>query len=427
MLQIRLEGECVAKLYYFSSRVVLFIDNICVFFACPRTPLHVAVQCDNADFVQLILSHNIVVNAQDVMSNTALHYAESVDMAEMLLSSGCSPNIPNCDGLCALHLAVKRRDFSLVKCLLTHGADVTNADDVCWFTPLHFIARADTSSEPAAPSLRGPIAELLCEAKHSSSPDLNYQDRDGNTPLHHAASLAQEDAAILISLFIEHGSCPKIVNNRGQTPIHIFCHNNSVRQYAFYPELLHLMLENGANPNQQSMSGCTPLHLSLYHKDLESAALLTRYGADLNVAWKKPLGWDVFWTDMESNVVLPLDMIEDVKSLHSVIAEVSSVQSPAPHRSKCMHCKTKFKMLSRKHNCNHCGRSICGRCTSSLQASFFPYSTLTERGKNIVGGLIKVCILCEAMLLSQGVSSTVPSSIVHDENDSELSIGTISM
>ena len=306
---------------------------------------------------------------------------------------------------------MKRQDFSFIRSLLSHGADVTTADDICWYTPLHLVAHAETEQKLSL-SVRGPIAELLCEAKHPSRPDLNYQDREGNTPLHWAASLAEEDAGILISIFIEHGACPKIVNNRGQTPIHLYCHNNTIRQYSFYHEALQLMLAKG-DPNQQSLSGCTPLHLALYHKDYESARLLVQSGAEVNVGWRKPPKWDIFWTDMGSVVVLPLDMVEDLNALLSIIADVSSEQNPAGHRGKCMHCKIKFRMLSRKCNCSHCGRSVCGRCSGSLQSSFIPHS----RGNASSGrdALVKVCILCEAMLLSNGVTN-VSRSVIHDEN-----------
>ena len=359
-----------------------------------------------------------MVNTQDFSGNTALHYAESFDIAEMLLNNGINPNIPNSDGLCALHMAVKRRDFSSVRSLLSHGANVTAADDVCWYTPLHLVAQ-DTSEEEPSLSVRGPIAELLCEAKHPSLPDLNYQDRDGNTPLHHAAALAEEDAGILISIFIEHGACPKIVNNRGQTPIHLYCHNNSVRQYVFYHEALQLMLAKG-DPNQQSLSGCTPLHLALYHNDIESASILVRFGAELNAQWKKPVRWETFWTDMECDTVLPLDMVEDLNVLHSIITNISTEQNPAPHRSKCMHCKIKFRMFSRHHNCSHCARSICGRCSRTMNSSIVPHHS----GKS--DALLKVCVLCEAMLLSNGTTTSIPSSIFHNGDEVE-SVGTISM
>ncbi|KAL7498034.1 hypothetical protein ACHAWT_005989 [Skeletonema menzelii] len=373
-----------------------------------RTPLHVAVQNSNLEMAKLLLSNHAIVNTQDFAGNTALHYADSPDMGLLLLDNGSSPNIPNGKGLCSLHLAVQRRDFASVKLLLSRGADVNNADDECWYTPLHLISHPESSTVGKKEmSLRGPIAELLCEAKSPSLPDLNYQDRDGNTPLHHAASLAEEDAGLLISVFIEYGSCPKIANNRGQTPLHLFCHNNAARHFIFYHEALHLMLAKGAFPNHQSLSGCTALHLALFHQDIEAAAMLVRYGAQLNTPWKKPLKWQAFWTQMgPDDVVLPLDMVEDVAMLHRVLCEVTTPQITAPRRQRCMHCKLKFGVFNRQKHCANCGRLVCGRCAKgSLKTSQIPSLRNTEDESYNA-----VCTLCEHIIFSQ--ANHVPTPVV---------------
>ena len=285
------------------------------------------------------------------------------------------------------------------------------------------MAHAESPLTNASRSLRGPIAELLCEAKVPSFPDLNYQDRDGNSPLHHAASLVEEDAGILISLFLENGSCPKITNNRGQTPIHLFCHNHGARGFVFYHEALHLMLVKGADPNMTSLSGCTALHLALYHGDVVAAALLVRHGAQVNMKWKKPQKWETSWTDMGSDDVLPLDMLEDMKSLHTVLTEISTPQLPAPRRQRCMHCKVKFGMFARHHNCTNCGRSVCGKCcVGALSRMHFPTLSNNEEGK---GRMFKVCSLCEPILLSK--IDRVPTTIVSGGGCDHSSIGTISM
>ena len=386
-----------------------------------RTPLHVAVQHSNLEMAKVLLSNHAIVNTQDFVGNTALHYADSPDMGLLLLEKGSSPNIPNGKGLCSLHLAVQRRDFASVKLLLSHGADVNNADDECWYTSLHLISHPEESFTVGKKemSLRGPIAELLCEAKSPSVPDLNYQDRDGNTPLHHAASLAEEDAGLLISVFIEHGSCPKIANNRGQTPVHLFCHNNAARGFIFYHEALHLMLAKGASPNHQSLSGCTALHLALYHQDVEAAAILVRYGAQLNTPWKKPLKWNAFWIEVgPDDVVLPLDMLEDVAMLHRVLSEVSSTQITAPRRQKCMHCKLKFGVFNRHKHCANCGRSVCGRCAKgSLKTTQIPSLRNNDESTN------PVCILCEHILFSK--ANDVPTAVVSGGGEGSVIAGSI--
>ena len=343
-------------------------------------------------------------------------------MTQILLLGGMNPNIPNGTGVCALHLAVKRRDYHSVQNLLSHGANVNNADDACWLTPLHMVAHAQSSLVNSLGSLRCPIAKLLCETKVPATPDLNYQDRDGNTPLHHAVSLVDDDAGILISLFIEHGSNLNIPNNRGQTPIHLFCFNHGARQCEYYHKALRLMLINGADPNATSLSGCTALHLVVYHQDIDAAVLLVRHGAQVNMLWKKPPKWEVTWTDIGSDDVLPLDMIEDLPDLHRILSELTSLQIPAPRRHRCMHCRTKFGYFARHQNCTHCGRSLCHRCCNvSLRQSMFP--TLNDiRGDS--GAMKKVCSLCEPILLSK--MNRVPMSIVNVDCD-EISIGTMSM
>ena len=364
-----------------------------------------------------------MANTQDFSGNTALHYACTPEMTRILLEGGISPNIPNGAGLCSLHLAVKRRDYFSIKHLLSHGAEINCGDDACWFTPLHLVARAQSQLVNTSLSLRGPIAELLCEAKLPSVPDFNYQDRDGNSPLHHAASLVEEEAGILISLFIDHGSSPNIPNKRGQTPMHLFCHNHGARQFDFYHEALRLMLAKGADPNTTSLSGCTALHLAVYHKDMEGAALLVRHGAQVNMKWKKPAKWETSWTDMGSDDVYPLDMLEDLQGLHRILSEITSLQIPAPRRLRCMHCKAKFGMFARHHNCTHCGRSVCQKCCNvSLRQTLFP--TLTNNGGRSNSAMLKVCSICEPILLTK--MNRVPMPIVSVGCD-QSSIGTISM
>lgn len=91
----------------------------------------------NIELAKLLLSHYAEADTQDSFGNTALHYADSHEMTQILLEGGVCPNISNENGMCALQLAVKRRDFVSVKELLLHGADVGNADlfdDEFWDT-----------------------------------------------------------------------------------------------------------------------------------------------------------------------------------------------------------------------------------------------------------------------------------------------------
>lgn len=39
---------------------------------------------------------------------------------------------------------------------------------------------------------------------------------------------------------------------------------------------------------------------------------------------------------------------------------------PDDYTDHCMHCKTAFTMTNRKHHCRHCGRLVCGGCSSNV-------------------------------------------------------------
>ena len=271
-----------------------------------KTPLHLAAIHGSPEMVSLLLNNFAVTNSQDHSGNTPLHYAEDASTIKALLEGGARPNIPNEHGLCALHLAVRRNDLSCVQILLEHGADVNVADNIRWYTPLHLIAQSSDAESPKdldaaednvsstdsnetknSTMVISQIAECLCATTSPSKPDLNSQDSDGNTPLHHAAILGTCNAMPLIQLFLKYGSHPNICNERGQTPLHLFCHNIPLRTWNGYQELLHLLLFSKSDPNKASLSGCTPLHLALFHRDIDAAVQLIHHGAQLHVFWAK--------------------------------------------------------------------------------------------------------------------------------------------
>ncbi len=262
-----------------------------------RTALHLAAQGGNIKISKLLLEHGAIVNSQDDEGETPLHLSSSASMMMFLLEEGigANANIPNVDGVCLLHLAVQRRDIESVRGLLRHSADVNSADNIRWFTPLHLVAlparnaAGDDISEDTddARDVRVRIAQLLCGATNAIDPDLNYQDIEGNTPLHYAVQIISEEARDIVDVFLEKGADPKVTNNRGQSPLHLLLHNEFLRRLEMTQQMLHLLLYHGADPNQQSMTGCTGLHLTLYHKDIDGAVQLMNAGAELHLVWKK--------------------------------------------------------------------------------------------------------------------------------------------
>jgi len=372
-----------------------------------RTPLHVAVLNSNLEMTSILLEHFAVPNLQDdAGENTPLHLAQSFDMIETLLvAGGANPNIPNANGLCALHLAVRRKDVDSVRLLLAHRADVSVADAVRWFTPLHLVTHFDgpypeipyesSSSSTSSPS--GEIAQMLCMATDPSEADINYQDKDGNTPLHLASVLDNECAGELIAIFLGQGSDPNIVNEKGQSPTHLLCHNNGLRRSrnTTYHQLIDSVLSYGADPNLASLSGCTPLHLCLYHKDIDGAIQLLQAGGQLHLQWRKPPSWKVFWAETGLPDLSCTDMITNQGDLRRILSAISTKQILPPVRPACMRCLNSFGAFGKKYYCGHCSSLVCRSCsTANLDASELPaFCRNTDS--------MMTCNLCEDIILSR--------------------------
>jgi ankyrin repeat protein len=250
-----------------------------------RTALHIAIATGNLKLARILIEKGAIANAQDYDGETALHLAEGAPMTNLLLEIGkANPNIPNIDGICALHLAVQRMDAGSVRTLLKHNAKVDIADNTRWFTPLHLATFPGIDDHPANARGRTIIVDLLCGGDQL---DLNEKDREGNTPLHYAVQIETADAGDVVNTLLEKGADPRMANSRNQQPLLLLCHNQALRREDVYQECLHSMLFHGADPNQQSDTGCTPLHLSLYHKDIDSAVQLVNRAAELHLLWRK--------------------------------------------------------------------------------------------------------------------------------------------
>jgi len=395
-----------------------------------KTPLHLAVLNSNSTSIEFLLENHSVANAQDKDGNTALHFAESAAIVKLLLEAGsANPNIPNGEGFCALHVATQRRDVDSVRILLEYKANVNVADDKRWLTPLHLITQQRSYNENEMqdnlPTIE--IARLLCETKTPCRVDINYQDKDGNTPLHHAACLWTEVAGDLVSLFLRYNGSPNIPNDRGQSPMHLLLHNTKLRKFAFYREIIHLILYHGGDTNAPSQTGCTPLHLALYHQDLDSAMQLLDRGAQLHLPWKKPVRWQTHWTEVEAGKVYCLDMIEDKESLLRILSAITCEQIWAPNLTRCMHCKKRIGKFGRQYHCRHCGSFICSQCSpNKLDTSLFPSHCNTV---HCSGEPERVCSFCEQLLISRKHEQSMMGRevyAVHGQEDvSYLDVDTV--
>ncbi|MCY4647834.1 MAG: ankyrin repeat domain-containing protein [Gammaproteobacteria bacterium] len=132
-----------------------------------------------------------------------------------LIGQGADVNVPQGDGMTALHWAAERADAALVRTLLDAGADVTAVTRIGDYSPLHLAGKAgsgdavkallEAGSDPHAVTATGAVTAMhfaagagsadaiATLARHGAAVDAREADR-GQTPLMFAAANDRMDA-----------------------------------------------------------------------------------------------------------------------------------------------------------------------------------------------------------------------------------------
>ncbi|XP_037830873.1 caskin-1 isoform X2 [Kryptolebias marmoratus] len=107
-------------------------------------------------------------------------------------------------------------------------------------------------------------AKLLGAAKRVN---VNIQDADGLSPLHHAALSGNKE---LISLLLEAQAAVDIKDNKGMRPLHYAAWQGKT-------EPMKMLLKAGSSVNGQSDEGQIPLHLSSQHGHYDGSEMLLQH------------------------------------------------------------------------------------------------------------------------------------------------------
>jgi cytohesin len=148
------------------------------------TPLHLAVQRNDAAMVELLLARKSDPNAEDLDGTTPmLAFAHKVDpdVAAVLLDNGTDPNRRERNGDAFLHAAAWHGRADLIPVLVARGADV-NLAGYTGRTPLHVAVRRDRPRPDVIRSLLVVGADPLAKDEQGRTP-VDDARNGGNTEI----------------------------------------------------------------------------------------------------------------------------------------------------------------------------------------------------------------------------------------------------
>lgn len=276
---------------------------------------------------KLLLDYGADMHAQDPAGNTPLHLAViwgNTSAVQLLLSAGANPSTRNNKQCTALQTAVKCRHIKAVELLLELEQNV-DINALCKHEHTPLIEAA----------IRGENWKFIASLLLHSGADVNRQDGDGRSALHHAAKRGLKNMAWLIA---ENDANLDLQDNNGVSAIHIAAHEDDYSLFWYLAEkganlelvdnqkrtVLHVaaqraqlntveyLLRRGVNPSRQDTLGNTALHYAVREGgNAEIVRELLRNGADPAVGDRVHLYTPLHCAVDERNVEAVKILLED--------------------------------------------------------------------------------------------------------------------
>ncbi|CAB0030886.1 unnamed protein product [Trichogramma brassicae] len=222
------------------------------------------------------LGNTVQVNAQNKDGYTPLHLLLTVPLSNNEANNIVLANGRNYWVDTPSLLVLQNLKKNAAELLLRRGADPNKANEE-GFAPLHFISTDD-------------MAEMLfkiCDKKHQMV-EIDARDNEGWTPLHRALDQDLRRSRLtknLAELLLRWDANPNLVNDKGQTCLHIICRRddddkNMAKMLFEMCDEKHQMVQVDAQDNE----GRTPLHEAIFNGNINLIEILLRKGASPNLA-----------------------------------------------------------------------------------------------------------------------------------------------
>ena len=236
------------------SKNINTIENVSVdvpIFRCRRTKSLLSMVL----FLSLLILGN---NAQALEGDTPLHLAAETGDREFvvqLLDAGADTEAQNKVGMTPLYNAVIAGRKSTILQLLERGANI-NANSASQGTPLHHSIAMIEGTD----FLTEAYGEEILESPHPSEVSVVLGTNIESVRL------------FVISLLLEQGADVNIPNLKGNTPLHFVALMGR-------PHIASLLIERGADISVTNDDGKTPLDIATEKKKGDLVKLLLKHGA----------------------------------------------------------------------------------------------------------------------------------------------------
>lgn len=263
-------------------------------FSHNKSPIMIAIELNNKDIINVLLTFHIGLNRDHEQSGTPLHYACTLGRAEitsLLINHYSDINIRRkTDGFTPLHCSCRYGHNNIVKHLLIHRADVNISSN--YSTPL-LEACLQSQTE---------TVEILLKKGASA----NKTGRNGTTPLHAAAMVGNVE---IVDLLLTMNAFLNLDMN-GYNPLHVACSKGHVavvvkllRHYrqdvilnsktfkmsplmvasaVGHADVVSVLLDEGADVNFFDENGITSIKLAIQNNFEDVVAILLKNGAKID-------------------------------------------------------------------------------------------------------------------------------------------------